>query len=523
MTNFIDRIRYALAPAGLKAAALIPALAPWIRATFYPAEFSTLNDMAYRQNSAVFACVSALAFGIMEPPLKWYDSDREEILDHPSRALFVTPNDDVGEGDIWLRLMTYAAIGGQGYIYKIRNSQRKVIGLETFHIGNITPVPSRELIFEDGGISRILRYDYDDGTGKKHPVDRRDIIALRWPSVDMGQPWIAMPPLLPALREVATDNEAIRYLKAILQNDAVPRMVMYVPSDSDLDLDSEEKQNKLKAQWRAKYGGDNRGDLAIVTGGAKLERVSLNMEELMIDVISRVPESRISADLRVPAIVAGLNAGLENATYSNVGQAREYMTKNTLSPIWRLWASRIAADSDLNPNGDFVGFDMAKVEALQEDRDAKWARLTAALSAGGITVNDFLRGVGLPAVEGGDVRLIDSTKTIINIDQPKDQPIKEIFAYHITAGAVSRDEVRAGLGLPATGEDFPEPAETPPAKGVKESGDHAGTLVYLACPICGNVGVNVFEDHKNLAVCPACTCTFDPAVEIETISTNGKH
>ena len=93
---------------------------------------------------------------------------------------------------------------------------------------------------------------------------------LTWP---LTAPTMAMPPLLPALREVATDNEAIRFLKAILQNDAVARMVMYIPPDSDLDVDTEEKQNKLKAQWRAKYGGDNRGDLAIVTGGAKVERV----------------------------------------------------------------------------------------------------------------------------------------------------------------------------------------------------------------------------------------------------------
>lgn len=515
--TILDRIRFALAPQALKAASFLPTLAPWIRATFYPAEFSTLNDMAYRQNSAVFACVSALAFAFIEPPLKVYDDEREELQDHLTRKLIIRPNDIMGEGEIWLHTITYLAIGGNAYWHKVRNGQGQVISLKPYHIGNIAPVPGR-------GESWIEGYEYDDGAGKKTPVPREDIVHFKWPAVDMGQPWVAMPPLLPALREVATDNEAVRYLKAILQNDAVPRLVLHMPSD-DFDIDTDEKREKVKAQFRAKYGGSNRGDVAILTGDAKIERVALNLQELAFDAIHRIPESRITACLRVPAIIAGLNTGLENATYSNFGEAKEQFTRGTLGPLWNLCASEIAADSDLNPAGDFVGFDMAKVQALQEDTDSRWARLTAALQAGGITINDFLRGVGLPASEAGDVRLIDSTRMIINIDQPKETPIKEIFAYHIDSRSVSRDEVRAGLGLPPTGEDFAAPvAGSPiPPKGKKESAlDHTGIWVDLLCPICGNAGLNRFDDHKGLYTCPACTCTIDP-VEVEMLPMNGKH
>lgn len=496
MTSIIDRIRYALAPTALKAAALLPVIAPWVRATFLDADWHTLNNSAYKQNSAVFACVSALAFAFIEPPLRVYRAaDKEELPKHPTRRLVIKPNDIMGEGELWLHTIIYVAIGGNAYWHKVRNGQGQVIYLKPYHIGNISPVPGKGESWVDG-------YEYDDGTGKKTPVPKEDIVHFKWPSVDLSQPWIAMPPLLPALREVATDNEAVRYLKAILQNDAVPRMVMYVPADSDLDLESEEKQNKLKAQWRAKYGGSNRGDIAIVTGGAKMERISLNLEELTFDAIHRIPESRITADLRVPAIIAGLNAGLENSTYSNFGEAKEQFTRGTLGPLWNLFASEIASDPDLNPDGDIIAFEMSEVQALQEDTNARWERLTAALNAGGITVNDFLRGVGHDTVEGGDVRILDSTKVLVKMDSAEIEII--------------------GQAEPET------PAEdVPPGKGIKqltEGGEgERGVWIDLQCPICGNVGVNRFEDHKGLCVCPGCSCTFDPEIELAEIGKNGKH
>lgn len=507
--NFIDRIRFALAPTALKAAALLPVIAPWVRATFYDEDWHTFNHSAYKLNSAVFACVSALSFAFIEPPLKIYRAaDKEELPKHPTRQLVIKPNDIMGEGELWLHTIIYAAIGGNAYWHKVRNGQRKVIGLKPYHIGNIAPVPGRSESWVDG-------YEYDNGTGEKTPVPKEDIVHFKWPSVDLSQPWIAMPPLLPALREVATDNEAVRYLKAILQNDAVPRMVMYVPGDSDLDLDSEEKQARLKAQFRAKYGGDNRGDLAIVTGGAKMERISLNLQELSFDAIHRIPESRITAAMRVPAIIAGLNAGLENSTYSNYGEAKEQFTRGTLGPLWNLFASEVASDPDLNPDGDIIAFEMSEVQALQEDTNARWERLTAALNAGAITINDFLRGVGHETTLAGDVRLIPTDRILVKMDAAEIEIVEQTQSTQAQGQTDNTDPAQV------------DPTDPTDGKGRKQltegDGGHVGTLVNLACPICGNVGVNVFDDHKGLAVCPACTCTFDPALEVAEIGKNGRH
>lgn len=417
--NIIDRVRLSLARPLLQKMArqLLPVISPWVSATFFDIDFTTLRDEGYKKNSAFFACLSALSFAFIEPSLKVYDAEKQEILKHPTRKLILRPNDLMGEQELLFHTIVYMGIGGNAFWYKLRNNQGQVIGLIPYHIGNILPVPNSESVPDkDGRISWILRYDYDDGTGQKLPISKENIVHFKWPLPDVGQAWLAQAPILSAAREVDTDNEATRYLKAILQNDAIPRVVMYVPAESNLDLDDPEKINRFKSQFRQKYGGDNRGDLAIITGGAKLERISLNLEELAFEALHRIPETRIAAALRVPPIVAGLNTGLERSTYSNYGEAVEHFTRGTLAPLWRLVASEIDADTDLNPNGDMVRFDLSEVQALQEDATAKWARLQAAFNSGAITVNDFLAGISLPALmTGGDVRLMDSGKVLVDL------------------------------------------------------------------------------------------------------------
>lgn len=422
----------------------LPIVSPWAHATFLDPNFYTLRTEGYQANSAVFACTSALAFAFIEPSLKVYGKDDQELPDHPTRQLITRPNDLMGDGELMLHTISYMAIGGNAYWHKIRNSSGQVIEIKPYHIGNIAPVPGRELSWVD-------EYEFDDGTGQKHPIPKEDIVHFKWPSVDMGQPWIAMPPLFAALREVATDSESIRFLKAMLQNDAIPRTVLYNSENSNLDIDDTEKVNRLKAQFRAKYGGDNRGDIAIMAPGMKVDRLSLNMEELNFNGIHRIPESRICAVMRVPAIVAGLNVGLENSTYSNYHEAREGLTQDTLSPLWKLTSSEVNSDPDLNPNGDIIRFDLSEVQSLQEDTNSKWARLTAALTAGGITVNDFRKGLGYQEVERGNIFLIAASAIPTNLEEAPKQadttPTKDILGYHIEQGVVSRNEARARLGL----------------------------------------------------------------------------
>lgn len=394
--NIFTRMRLAMAGASLKMAGL--SIVPqWVRATWLEPSWDRLVGDAYRSNSAFLACVSRFAFAFPEPSLLPFSEEGEAgeaQLDHPLRLLLRRPNPRMGEHELLATTISYLALGGNAYWHKVRNNSGQVIRLWPYHVGQLLPVP--------GGDDWITHYEYI-GDGRKTVVPLEDILHFRWPLPDPDQPWMGLAPIIAAAREVDTDNEARRYVYALLKNDAVPRLALEMPEHIAVDDDME---RRLKAQWRAKYGGDNRGDVAILTGGAKISRVGQNMNELAYDALSQIPESRIAAVMGVPAILAGLNVGLAHATFANYGEARRAFTEDTLSPLWQIFASEV--DNSLTPDFDAsldVRFDLSKVKALSENTDALWKRVNEAAKGGVLQLNEARTALGYDAVPTGDVFL----------------------------------------------------------------------------------------------------------------------
>jgi len=309
----------------------------------------------------------------------------------------------MGEAEFKATVIVYLALGGNAYLHKLRNKAGQVVQIRPYHAGHIITVP--------GGENWVSHYLYNpDGTGTVGVIlddltriDPRDIVHLKWPSVDPSQPWQSQPPILAAAAEVDADVEAIRYIYALLKNDAIPRTVVTVPAERPLD---DEEVRRMKEQWRERYGGDNRGEVAILEAGATVTRLGLNLQELAFDALVRIPETRIAAVLRVPPILVGLNSGLDKATYSNYAEARRAFTQDTLIPLWRLFESEIEAD--LLPEfprdgGISVRHDISRVASLQEDLNGKWERVRKAYMSGLIKKNEGRRSIGYAAEPDGDV------------------------------------------------------------------------------------------------------------------------
>jgi hypothetical protein len=95
--------------------------------------------------------------------------------------------------------------------------------------------------------------------------------------------------------------------------------------------------------------------------------------------------------------VAGLGAGLDHATYSNVAQAREAFTEMKCIPLWRA----IGATLTMSLVPDFtsdssvvVDFDIDEVRALSDDEDKKATRLAAYVAAGILDVDEARAEIG---------------------------------------------------------------------------------------------------------------------------------
>jgi HK97 family phage portal protein len=417
--RLIDRIRSSLAGVALKAAS-VAWLPEWVSASFFVPTFRALVQEGYSANGVVFACLSTLAFSFPEPPLRVYretKSGLEVLPDHPMNALLRRPNSQMGMAEMLRFSVVYEAIGGNVYWYKLRDKTGKVMEVIPLSDAIISPVA--------GGVKLVDHYLWDKGDGRPEKIDSGDVLHVRW-MPDPLAPWRGMAPLQAVAREVDSDNEAGRYQFALLKNDAVPRVVVTSASPTPPDSGT---VDRMRHEWQDRYGGENRGMPMILGGGMDVKTLSLNLEQLAFDALRRVPETRICAAMRVPPVLAGVGAGLEQMTYNNVGGMQKFYTERTLIPLWRAFEDEITADLlpeyGKNSGDVVVAFDLHKVQALQDDLKELRTWATGAVSAGYLTVNQALSTLGMPQVKGGDVYLRNSALSVVPIgSEPSPPPQK---------------------------------------------------------------------------------------------------
>lgn len=394
--NLFENIRFTMARYLLRKAAQWAIFPTWMRYAFMDIAFNTLISEGYKKNSAVFACVQALAFGFSEPQLRHYSGD-ETVADSPLAQLLERPNPDMGMQTLLQYTITYASIGGNCYWLKTRDRRGQVIELWPLHDGQMQPV--------SGGTRLVDHYELLDGNGTTiDNVPREDVVQFMW-AVDPSQPWRGMGALVACSRETDLDTEMTAYTFSLLKNNAVPPLALIVPPGEILQ---QFQLDRMKSQWVQQYGGNNRGTPAILEGGMDIKQLSFDVNKLAAEAMHSIPESRICAAFKVPAVVAMLWVGMQQMTYNNVDGMMRYFTDQTLSPLWRRFANMLTRsfqnDFDLGVE-EKVRFDTSSVQALQSRRMEMGEYVERAVRGAYMTRNEARELLGLPHVAGGDVFL----------------------------------------------------------------------------------------------------------------------
>jgi hypothetical protein len=162
-----------------------------------------------------------------------------------------------------------------------------------------------------------------------------------------------------------------------------------------------------------------------------VEKMAFSPSELDIGTLRRIPEERVSAVLGVPAILAGLGAGLERATYANARMLREYFTENKLIPLWRMVATELTyqlLQKDYQSNAIVKAqYDFSNVRSLQSDEEDLYKRLNIGVKGGWISVAEARSQVGLPTTDEQDIYYVPvnvvptDAKTIEAQEQQEEQ------------------------------------------------------------------------------------------------------
>lgn len=422
MPSFWENVRGAITGDYLRSERRIETPAPALEEKFNPADAGA--DWTYVQhlvmtanaepasapdrgdgNSAVFACLRALALASIEPPLHVYQIDasgeEEWLPDHPLQAFLDDPNPwlELDELRAWVTWALHT--DGNAYLLKVRNGD-SVRG-EPAELWPISPTRMRPWS-PKGSTAFIESYRWEKGSGPPEFVPPENVIHFRFPVLDDRDPRRGISGLKRLVREIASDGEATRWMDALTKNFGIPGLVVQLPAvgpnNTPLPPISPDKLQQMKADIKATYGTDQRGGVGLLTGGAEMKQFGFSPEQMNLKALHEVPETRICAVMGVDPLVARLGVGLEQTSnYASARQVRENFTENTLIPMWSLvdkkWNKALRPDFTTDRK-IVIRHHLTDVRALQEDQDAKWKRITEAFRFNMLTREAVADQLNLP-------------------------------------------------------------------------------------------------------------------------------
>ena len=381
-------------------------------------------------NSAVVACLNVLATSFAEPrPLVFTDTedgDQEVVRKHPLTKLLERPN-PFTSGNLLAHYMVVALSAyGDAYLYKNRNSDGNVVQLIPLMPNLVEPKGD-----EDTLITHFKYAPHGGLGGNSIVVPTNDIVHIR-NGIDPNNHRRGFAPLKSVLREILGDEAAGQYAAALLHNMAVPGVILS-PKDDSMGGPSKEEAEAISAMYKQKFGGKNRGAPMILSGSMNVEVVSFSPDQMNLTELRKLPEERVSAVLGVPAILAGLGAGLDAATYNNTRELREFFTEQKLVPLWKSVASELTHQllrKDFENDDLYVKYNLDDVRALSQDKDDIYKRMNTAVQGGWITIAEARKQAGLNTDETHDLYLRPMNMVERSVDgsapQTEEEPNKDI-------------------------------------------------------------------------------------------------
>ncbi len=361
------------------------------------AEFSKLNYRkankdGYKKNALIYACIREIATSVADAEFQVTRENTDDVIqhvkDHPAQLMLDNPNPVMTTTEWWEALLTIEHIAGDAFVLK--DMEMRALWILRPDLMKIIQMPNGGRQYKYGHAGQEVILQEDEVIHFPYGVNPLDIYAF-------GQS-----PLEAIWHDTEIDNSATDFFKAFFDNAAVPSGIITVKRR----LARQSEATRIRKRWQERYSGAGGWHApAVLDEDASYQKIGLTLEELRMDTLRHVTESRICMGFGVPPIIVGANVGLQRSTYSNYREARATFWEETLAPMYKRHAQiiqkHLISEFPLAPRFG-ARFDLSKVVALQQQRIAMAVGFTPALTAGGLTVNQFLSLIGLNPVADGD-------------------------------------------------------------------------------------------------------------------------
>lgn len=338
------------------------------RAVWTPRDYAALAREGYERNPVVHRCVRLIAEAAAQTPLVAKSGGRE-MPEHPALALIEQPNPR--QGGIAFREMLYGhlLVAGNAYVEAVS------LGTEPRELHALRPDRMKLVPGRDGWPEA---YDYTvggetvrfrQGEGGLPPILH---LTLFHPVDDH----YGLSPIEAAACSLDIHNAASGWHKALLDNAARPSGALVYDGPDGTSL-TEAQFERLKRELEDSFqGARNAGRPLLLEGGLDWKPLSLTPAELDFVAAKGVAAREIALAFGVPPLLLGLPG---DNTFANYAEANRAFWRQTAIPLVRRTAQSLAQWLGPAFGGDFsLEPDLDAIEALAEERESLWRRLSAA-------------------------------------------------------------------------------------------------------------------------------------------------
>lgn len=349
---------------------------------------------AYRL-AVVVACIDAIARDVSAAPLRVYrddDGQPQEEPKHPARVVIREPNPGMSESEFWFYVVSMAAATGFCVIEKVRSGAGRPVELWPLVSPWIKVKPQSQAMPD---------WEYRVPGNDPWLLKAEDVIVVTY-RPDMYAGFTGRSPLSSLRRELAIDDQITDFLNVLLERGGVPPLGLKARPQGEgktIPKFSQAEADMYTDQFAQKYGGTRNWGKPVFLGGFEVEKIGLDLGEMLFPDVREYIELHVCTAFGVPAGMIGTAAGLARNTYSNAETDVAKYYSGTISPLWSRLDGAFTRGllREYDPAGTLeMDFDVSDVAALQDDEEPRWQHSVQALSAGLITLNQAQSEVGLP-------------------------------------------------------------------------------------------------------------------------------
>lgn len=413
----------------------------------------------FNANSLIYSAIMFKARSVTAAPLRAYtgEIDQPELLDpeHPLSRLVKRPNANQSWGEFQMAQTVFLNLAGNAYTWFDRRNSEGGVPSAMYALD-----PRRVYIVPDPAGKGKLGYLYapeGKGLAEGTPLLPEDVshVKLPNPGDPLGGDGYGLSSISPMAQSADVDNIITKYLQLFFERGTMLTYVLKYEMALDEDV-----IKQIKERWKSIYGGyENWEEIGVLDHGGDIKQLGMTFNEMGFDGLDERNETRILGPLGVPPILIGSRVGLERATYSNYGEARQAFWEDTFVPELTLFLDdyQYYLQSD---DGGFVLLDYSRVPALRKQRNETSETVGKAFERGAATRNEYRSVIGLDATGDGDV-------------------------YYISVGQIP---IAAGDGkpkLPAPADESEPEAESDEREDDKKlqfKQQHSGVMIALPVP-----------------------------------------